>query len=110
MHGDDVASIEAAQGIRFAEEVNSLGSIAWTALFNFMARDPENRKRFGTLNLIRTNMHVRQILSLKVHMLVYSSDPQNPKMSELPRPKLEFKVSDRPRRPNQSPNRTQRRL
>lgn len=94
MHGDDVESIEASQGIKFEDVVNQVGGIAWAALLNAFTHNPDDRKRIGSLSILQTNMHVHQLLTMKVHMLVYSSDPQNPKVSELPNPKIEMRFKD----------------
>jgi len=93
MHGDDIESIEASQEIKFENVVNQLGGVAWASLLNAFTHDPEDKKKIGSLSVLQTNMHVHQLLTMKVHMLVYSSDPQNPKVSELPNPKIEMRFT-----------------
>jgi hypothetical protein len=86
MHGDDVAAIEQARAIDLASVVNTLGGVAWIALLNAFLRRPEDRERVKNLAFLQTNMYVGQVLSLKAHLLVYSKDPNNPRLDEMAKP------------------------
>ena len=88
MHGEDVAAIEEMRGIELASVVNTLGGVAWTALLNAFLRKPEDRDRVKKLDFLQTNMYVGHVLTAKVHLLVYSHDPDSPKLSEIAKPTL----------------------
>ena len=83
MHGDDVSAIERSRAIELASVVNTLGSVAWTALFNAFLRKPEDRERVKKVTFLQTNLYVRKILSLTAHLQVYSRDQNNPKLEEM---------------------------
>lgn len=98
MHGEDVEVIEASKGVELNDVVNKLGGLAWTALMNAFLRTPEARKAVGPkLSFLRTNMYTHQVLSMKVHMLAYSADPDRPRLSEFARPTLSMKYEKTPR-------------
>ena len=88
MHGEEVEAIEASSGHKLEDIVNTLGGLAWTALLNTFLQNPEDRERISRLNLLQTNMYAHQVLTTAVHLLVYSSDPNNPKVSEFAKPKI----------------------
>ena len=88
MHGEDVNAIEQVRGIELASVVNTLGGVAWTALLNAFLRKPEDRERVKKLDFFQTNMYVGQVLTATVHLLVYSRDPNDPKLSEMAKPTL----------------------
>ena len=88
MHGEDVVAIEEARGIELASVVNTLGGVAWTALLNAFLQKPEDRDRVRELAFLQTNMYVGQVMTAKVHLLVHSSDPDDPKLSEMAKPTL----------------------
>lgn len=99
MHGEDVAAIEKERGVELASIVNTLGGIAWTALLNTFLRRPEDRDKVNNLALLQTNMYVGQVLTLKTHLLVYSSDPSNPNLAEMARPTISLVHHDEPKAP-----------
>lgn len=88
MHGEDVSAIERDRGIELASLVNTLGGVAWAALLNAFLRKPEDRERLKELAFLQTNMYVGQTLTLKAHLLFYSKDPNDPKLSEMPKPSI----------------------
>jgi methylamine utilization protein MauJ len=96
MHGEDIAAIEKHRSVELAAIVNTLGGIAWTALLNKFLRRPEDRERVKNLSLLETNMYVHQELTLKVHLLVYSSDPNNPNLAEMASPTISLIHHDEP--------------
>jgi hypothetical protein len=94
MHGDEISTIEAERGIKLSDVVNHLGALAWTALLNQFHRKTEDRERLGKLNLVETNMYAHQTLTMTLNMLVYTSDPDDPRISELAKPTIELQVED----------------
>lgn len=96
MHGDEVAAIEQARGVELASVVNTLGGVAWTALLNAFLRKPEDRDRVKHIAFLQTNMYVDQVLTLTAHLLVYSSDPNNPKLSEIAKPSVSLVFNEPP--------------
>lgn len=88
MHGEDVGAIERNRGIEIGSLVNTLGSVAWTAVLNAFLRKPEDREHLKELAFLQTNMYVGQTLTLKAHLLVYSQDPNNPKLAEMAKPTI----------------------
>ncbi|OHC72843.1 MAG: hypothetical protein A3H93_14330 [Rhodocyclales bacterium RIFCSPLOWO2_02_FULL_63_24] len=83
MRGDDVAAIESAKGVELASVVNTLGGVARTALLNILLHNPEDRRHIDQLALLKTTVYAHQRPIMTAHLLVYSADPNDPKLSEI---------------------------
>lgn len=87
-HGDDLTAIEIERNFLVSDIVNHLGQFAWTALLNEFLKTPEAREVVGKLNFLQPNMYSNKTLSITAHLLVYSSDPDHPKLSEVAKPEV----------------------
>lgn len=95
-HGEDLNDLEKEQNFLLSDVVNHVGQLAWTALLNEFLKVPDAREAIKDLSFLSTNMYVRQILTMTVHLRVYSSDPQNPTLSEVAKPTLSLDVHEKP--------------
>ena len=96
MHGDAVEDIEESKNIELSKIVDSLGSVAWIAIFNTFKNAFKDAPNAETLSLLQTNMCSRQVLTVAANLIVYSNNPDQPKLSEFAKPtiSLTYKEDD----------------
>ncbi len=94
MHGDSIEEIEKARRIELSNIVDSLGSVAWVAILNTFRGSLNKDSEAERLNLLQTNMYSHQVLVVAAHLVVYSSNPDEPVLSEFARPELSLVYGD----------------
>jgi hypothetical protein len=88
-HGEDLTAVESKHKVEIDKLVNSLGQLARAALVNHLSKELVTRAGGPvTLPMLETNMFAHQDLRMRLHLVVKSSNPDEPNLSDLP----EFKV------------------
>ncbi|MEW5911778.1 MAG: methylamine utilization protein MauJ [Thermodesulfobacteriota bacterium] len=88
MHGDPIEKIEESNNVKLSDLVDTIGHLAWVAILNIFITSFEEPLGDVQLTLIETNMYSHQVLNVTAHIVVYSSNPDEPKLSELARPRI----------------------
>ena len=93
-HGDSIEEIENNKNIELSSIVDKLGLAAWVSIFNIFKKSLNDVPKDEKLQFIKTNMYANKILTAELHLGTNTKDPDNPKLSEFPKPKINLIYSD----------------
>lgn len=93
MHGDDIEHIEKTHNVNLSQLVDSMGQVAWIAIFETFRKSLEEAPNDGTINFIRTNMYTHNVTTLAVNLTVFSSNPFKPDINEIPKIQVKSRFS-----------------
>lgn len=94
MHGDSIEEIENELNLKFSNQVDALGKIAWISILNIIKRTIPQSIGKNRLGLIDTNTYCEHEMLLRINITFQSKNPDNPCVSDIPELKVERTLSN----------------
>ncbi|MGM9482675.1 methylamine utilization protein MauJ [Roseateles sp. NT4] len=90
-HGEDLSAVESRHKVEIGKLVDNIGHVARAALLNHLSHKLVARAGGAvTLPMLEPNMFAHRDLRMQLHLVVKSSNPEEPSLHELPEMKVEL--------------------